>query len=219
MLRQSRFAIVLTALLGLMELALSSRALAQQTNVPAGAPLIPSVTGPLSPAPASGAVSAPGITTLSPLALPAAAPSTAAAPGAPAALATTSALPALAPAPAVVSGGVVPVPQSVFTCSCFGVGLGTRWVGRVQSRNFQSASTAAAAQCSSYASNSGILSPYIAQAGGVSLGRNPYPTVNPNSVPGSVAGAFRGTTVFTESSAAQTGIPPRAAGCSRCACD
>ncbi len=216
MLRQPRFAIVITALVGLLELALGSRALAQ-SNIPAGTPLIPSVTTPLS---VGGAGTTASIRTLTPLALPAAAPSTAAAaPGAPAALSTTSALPALAPAPAVVTGGTVPVPQSVFTCSCFGVGLGTRWVGRVQLTSYLSASSAAAAQCSSYAANSGTLSPYIAQAGGVSLGRNPFPTVNPNGVPGSVAAGFRGTTVFTETSAAQTGISPRAAGCARCACD
>ncbi len=216
MLRQPRFAIVIAALIGLMELALSSRALAQ-SNIPAGTPLIPSVTAPLTSASSSSAL--PSIKTLTPLALPAAAPSTAAAPGAPAALATTSALPVLNPAPAIVAGGTVPVPQSIYTCSCFGVGLGTRWVGQVQSTSFQSAASAAAGQCTAYAINSGTLSPYIPPSGGVSLGRNPYPTVNPNGVPGSVAGAFRGTTVFTETSAAVIGVPPRAAGCARCACD
>jgi hypothetical protein len=111
------------------------------------------------------------------------------------------------------------VPQSIFTCSCFGTGLGTQWVGKVQSVNYQSASNAAAAQCTAYAIKSGTLSPYIAPPGGVSLGRNPYPAVNPNGVPGNAALGFRGTTVFTETSAAEIGTPPRAAGCSRCACD
>src|SRR6202043_3233992 len=157
----------------------------------------------------SASGSAPAVTTLPPLAVPAPAPSTAA-PGAPAALATTSALPVLNPAPAVVAGGLTLVPQSVFTCSCFGVGLGTRWVGKVQSANFQSASNAAAAQCTSYANKSGTQSPYITPPGGVSLGRNPYPSVNPYGVPGNVATGFRGTTVFTETSAAQTGSSPRA---------
>jgi hypothetical protein len=219
MLRVPRFALGTITLVcfGFVLLGLTARALAQ-SNIPAGTPLVPSSTSPLSPAPAAGSVTSRTVTTLSPLALPAAAPSTAA-PGAPAALATTSALPALAPAPVVVTGGAVPVPQAVFTCSCFGVGLGTRWVGRVQSTNFLSASNAAAAQCTAYAINSGTLSPYIAQAGGVSLGRNPFPTVNPNGVPGSVAGAFRGVPVFTETSAAETGVPARAAGCARCACD
>ncbi len=137
--------------------------------------------------------------------------------GAPAALSTTSALPTLAPAPVVVAGGMVPVPQSIFNCSCFGTGLGTRWVGRVQAANFLSASSAASAQCSSYAQNSGTQSPYITPSGGVSLGRNPYPTVNPIGVPGDVAAGFRGTTVFTQTSAAQSGNP-RSAGCARCAC-
>jgi len=209
-------AIITLVCFGFVELAQNSRALAQ-SNIPAGTPLVPSAIGPLSSGPpATG--SAPAVTTLSPLALPAAAPSTAA-PGAPAALATTSALPVLNPAPVVVAGGPVLVPQSVFTCSCFGVGLGTRWVGRVQSTNFQNASNAAAAQCTSYAINSGMLSPYIPPPGGVSLGRNPYPTVNPNGVPGNVATGFRGTSVFTETSAAESGVPPRAAGCTRCACD
>ena len=213
--RQPRFVIAILALLGfcLIELATTSRALAQ-SNIPAGTPLLPSVTNPLQ----SGSGTVATTRTLTPLSLPAAAP-VAAAPGAPAALSTTSALPALAPAPAVVAGGTVPTPQSEFTCSCFGVGLGTRWVGKVQSTNFLNASSAAAAQCSSYAQNSGTQSPYIAQAGGVSLGRNPYPTVNPNGAPGNVASGFRGTTVFTETSAAQSGINPRAAGCTRCACD
>jgi hypothetical protein len=133
-------------------------------------------------------------------------------------LSTVSALPSLAPAPAVVAGGTVPTPQSVFNCSCFGVGLGTRWVGRVQSTSFTAASSAAAAQCSSYAANSGTQSPYIAPSGGVSLGRNPYPNVNPIGVPGDVASGFAGTTVFTQTSAVQTGNP-RSAGCARCACD
>ncbi len=214
--RQPRFIIAIVALLGfcLMELAANSRALAQ-SNIPAGTPLIPSVTGPLS---TSGSNAAATTRTLTPLSLPAAAP-VAAAPGAPAALSTVSALPTLAPAPAVVAGGIVPIPQSVFTCACFGVGLGTQWVGRVQSTNFLNASTAAAAQCSSYAQNSGTQSPYITPSGGVSLGRSPYPTVNPVAAPGDVAAGFRGTTVFTQTSAVQGGPPPRAAGCARCACD
>lgn len=215
--RPSGFVIALVALLGfcLMQLAPVSCALAQ-TNIPAGTPLIPSVTNPLSTG--SGAASASSTRTLSPLSLPAAAP-VAAAPGAPAALSTVSALPSLAPAPAVVAGGMVPTPQSIFTCSCFGVGLGTRWVGKVQSTNFLNASSAAAAQCNSYAQNSGTQSPYITPSGGVSLGRSPYPDVNPMGVPGDVAAGFRGTTVFTQTSAAQSGAPPRAAGCARCACD
>jgi hypothetical protein len=219
MLRVPRLALAILTLVcfASVEVGLNCRALAQ-SNIPAGTPLVPSSTSPLSPAPATGSATSRTLTTLAPLALPAAAPSTAA-PGAPAALATTSALPALAPAPVVVSGGAVPVPQSVYTCSCFGVGLGTRWVGRVQSTNFLNASNAAAAQCTSYAINSGTLSPYIAQAGGVSLGRNPFPTVNPNGVPGNVAGAFRGVPVFTETSAAEIGVPARAAGCTRCACN
>jgi hypothetical protein len=190
-----------------------------QSNVAAGTPLVPSAIGPLSTAPPA-ASSAPGtgLTTLTPLSLPAIAP-LAPAPGAPAALSTTSALPVLNPAPIIVAGGPTPVPQSIYTCSCFGTGLGTRWVGRVQSTNFLNASNAAAAQCTSYAINSGTQSPYISPPGGVSLGRNPYPTVNPNGVPGNVGSGFRGTPVFTETSAAQTGVPPRAAGCSRCACD
>ena len=210
--------IVALACFGFLALARSSSALAQ-SNVPPGTPLVPSATGPLSSAPPAGGTSS-STTTLTPLALPAALPSAAAAaPGAPGALATTSALPILNPAPIVVAGGPTPVPQSVFTCSCFGVGLGTRWVGRVQSTNFRSASNAAAAQCTAYAINSGTQSPYITPPGGVSLGRNPYPGVNPNGVPGNVATSFRGTTVFTETSAAQSGVPPRAAGCARCACD
>lgn len=214
--RQPRLVIALVALvgLGLMGLALNSPARAQ-SNIPAGTPLIPSVTNPLSSTSIGGSAST---RLVSPLTSPAAAPA-AAVPGAPAAISTTTALPILAPAPLVVAGGMVPTPQSVFTCSCFGVGLGTRWVGRVQSTNFQSASSAAAAQCSAYAANSGEQSPYIAPAGGVSLGRNPFPNPNPNGAPGNVATGFRGTTVFTESSAAQSGIPPRAAGCARCACD
>ena len=210
------FVIAILSLLffGIDQLAPNSQALAQ-SNVPAGLPLVPSSAGPL---PSSSGGSSSGVTTLSPLALPAAAPSTAA-PGAPAALSTTSALPVLNPAPVVVSGGPTPVPQSVFTCSCFGLGLGTRWVGKVQSTNFLSASRSAAAQCTALAKNSGTLSPYITPPGGVSLGRNPYRTVNPDVAPGNVAPGFRGTTVFTETSAAQTGIPPRAAGCARCACD
>ncbi len=214
--RPSGFVIAIIALLGfcLIELAPNSRALAQ-SNVAAGTPLVPSVTGPLS---TSGSNVSATTRTLTPLTIPAAAP-VAAAPGAPAALSTVSALPSLAPAPAVVAGGTVPTPQSVFTCSCFGVGLGTRWVGRVQSTNFLNASSAAAAQCSSYAQNSGTQSPYITPPGGVSLGRNPYPSVNPLGVPGNVASGFRGTTVFTETSAAQSGTTPRAAGCARCACD
>jgi hypothetical protein len=212
------FAIAIITLVGFgfAQLARNSPALAQ-SNIPAGTPLVPSATGPLSSgAPAPG--SAPALTTLAPLALPAAAPSTAAL-GAPAALATTSALPVLNPAPVIVAGGPTPVPQSVFTCSCFGVGLGTRWVGRVQSTNFQNASSAAAAQCTSYAINSGTLSPYISPPGGVSLGRNPYPGANPNGAPGNVATGFHPTSVFTETSAAASGVPPRAAGCTRCACD
>jgi hypothetical protein len=218
--RGPRFAIVLVALVcfGFVELAPISPAMAQ-SNVPAGTLLVPASVGPLSsgPAASSGSTSS-GLTRVSPLAPPPVVPA-AAAPGAPAALATTSALPVLNPAPAVVAGGYLAVPQSIFTCSCFGTGLGTRWVGKVQSTNFQSATNAAAAQCNSYASNSGTLSPYITPSGGVSLGRNPYPTVNPNGAPGSVAASFRGTTVFTENSAAQTGISPRALGCARCACD
>ncbi|HLI78561.1 MAG TPA: hypothetical protein VKV03_01190 [Candidatus Binataceae bacterium] len=203
---------------GFLGLTASTSGLAQ-SNIPAGVPLVPSATGPLSSAPPTGASSG-RLTTLTPLSLPAAAPSTAAAaPGAPAALTTTSALPVLNPAPLVVAGGPTPIPQSIFNCSCFGIGLGTRWVGRVQSTNFQSASTAAAAQCTAYAINSGTQSPYIAPPGGVSLGRNPYPGVNPNGAPGNVATSFRGTSVFTETSAAETGVPPRAAGCARCACD
>ena len=214
--RQPRFVIATLALVafGLMELALNGPALAQ-SNIPAGTPLISSVTNPLSSTSIGGSAAT---RLVSPLTSPAAAPA-AAAPGAPAAISTTTALPILAPAPLVVAGGTVPTPQSVFTCSCFGVGLGTRWVGRVQSTNFQSASKAAAAQCSGYAANSGELSPYIAQSGGVSLGRNPFPNPNPNGAPGIVAAPFRGTPVFTETSAAQSGLPARAAGCARCACD
>jgi len=203
---------------GFIALARSSSAHAQ-SNIPAGLPLVPSAIGPLSSAPPTGGGTG-AIKTLTPLALPAAAPSAAApAPGAPAALSTTSALPVLNPAPLVVAGGPTPVPQLIFNCSCFGTGLGTRWVGRVQSVNFQGAAFAAAAQCTSYAINSGAQSPYIAQPGGVSLGRNPYPAVNPNGVPGTFANGFGGSTVFTETSAAETGVPPRAAGCQRCACD
>src|SRR5580704_8498830 len=155
--RQPRFAIAIIALLGfsLIELVPNARALAQ-SNIPAGTPLIPSVTNPLQ----SGSGTVATTRALTPLSLPAAAP-VAAAPGAPAALSTVSALPSLAPAPAVVAGGLIATPQSVFTCSCFGVGLGTRWVGKVQSSNFLNASSAAAAQCSSYAQNSGTQSPYI----------------------------------------------------------
>jgi hypothetical protein len=212
--RQPHFWIAIIALMGLgLILGLNSEALAQ-SNIPAGTPLIPSITGPLS----SGASVAPSTHSLTPLAVPAAAPA-AAAPGAPAALSTTSALPSLAPAPAVVTGGTVPTPQSMFTCSCFGVGLGTRWVGQVQSTSFQNAASAAAGQCTALAINSGTLSPYITPSGGVSLGRNPYPTVNPNGVPGNAATGFRGSTVFTETSAAVIGVPARAAGCARCACD
>ncbi len=218
--RVPSFALAIIALAGFAfaALARNSRALAQ-SNVPAGTTLIPSAIGPLSSGrPASTVGLAPPVTTLSPLALPVAAPSTAA-PGAPAALSTTGALPALNPAPVVVAGGPTPIPQSVFTCSCWGVAFGTRWVGRVQSTNFQSASNAAAAQCTAYATNSGTQSPYILPPGGVSLGRNPFPNVNPNSAVGSVATGFHGTSPFTETSAAQTGPPPRAAGCAQCACD
>ena len=224
------FAIAIVTLvfyLGFGELARNSSALAQ-TNVAPGVPLIPSATGPFSSGSSSGSSLSSGVTTLSPLAAPAAAPSTAA-PGAPAALATTSALPVLNPAPVVVAGGPTPVPQSLFTCACSGVGIGTRWVGKVQSTNFLNASNAAAAQCSQYAGLSGTLSAYIPPPGGISLGRNPYPTVNPNGAPGNVATGFRGTGVFTESSAANSallsspgasgGIAPRAAGCTQCACD
>jgi hypothetical protein len=225
--RVSLFAIAIVTLVcfGFGELARNSPALAQ-SNVPPGIPLVPSAIGPLSSG-LPGAGPAPAVTTLAPLALPAAAPSTAA-PGAPAALATTSALPVLNPAPVIVAGGPTPVPQSVFTCSCFGLGFGTRWVGRVQSTNFQNASNAAGAQCTAYAISSGTLSPYIPPPGAVSLGRNPYPNVNPNGAPGNVATgtstvngitSFRGTSVFTETSAATSGVPPRAAGCTRCACD
>jgi hypothetical protein len=212
--RQPHFWIAIIALMGLgLMLGLNSAALAQ-SNIPAGTPLVPSITAPLS----SGSSTAPSTHSLTPLALPAAA-AVAPAPGAPAALATTSALPSLAPAPAVVAGGTVPTPQTTFTCSCFGVGLGTRWVGQIQSTNFQNAASAAAGQCTSLAINSGTLSPYITPSGGVSLGRNPYPNVNPNGVPGNVATGFRGSTVFTETSAAVIGVPSRAAGCARCACD
>ncbi len=216
--RQARLAIVTMALVGFgsMGLLLSSAALAQ-SNIQAGSPLNSAVTNPLSVS--SGATST-APRPLAPLALPAPLPAAAAAaPGAPGALSTTSALPALAPAPVVVAGGTVPVPQSTFTCSCFGVGLGTRWVGKVTATNFLSASSAAAAQCDSYAQNSGTQSPYIPPPGNVSLGRNPYPTVNANGAPGNVAAGFRGIPVFTETSAAQSGLPPRAAGCTRCACD
>jgi hypothetical protein len=208
------FAIIALVAFGLL-LALNSSALAQ-SNIPAGTPLVPSVTAPLSSS--SVAPAAPASKTLTPLALPVPV-AVAAVPGAPAALSTTSALPALAPAPAVVTGGTVPTPQSIFTCSCFGVGLGTRWVGQVQSTSFQNAATAAAGQCTALAINGGTLSPYITPSGGVSLGRNPFPTVNPNGVPGDVATNFRGTTVFTQTSAATIGVPARAAGCARCACD
>ena len=206
--------VTILALFGFAMVDLSARTPASaQSNIQAGTPLVPSITQPLS---AGSANTSSSVRTLSPLAVPAAA--AAAVPGAPAALSTVSALPSLAPAPAIVSGGTVPVPQSVYNCSCFGTGLGTRWIGRVQSTSFLSASNAAAAQCSSYAAGSGTQSPYIAQAGGVSLGRNPYPNVNPNGAPGNVAAGFRGTSVFTETSAAQTGNP-RLAGCTRCACD
>ena len=210
--RPARIVLAIAALFGV---ALAATPALAQSNIQAGTPLVPSITQPLS---LGGSNTTSSTRTLTPLALPAAAPS-AAAPGAPAALSTTSALPLLAAAPAVVAGGTVPVPQSTFTCSCFGVGFGTRWVGRVQSTSFLSASNAAAAQCNSYAANSGTQSPYIPPSGGVSLGRNPYPSVNPNGVPGNAATGFRGTTVFTETSAAQTGAYPRSAGCARCACD
>jgi len=224
-LRQSpRVSVVILTMMTLAGFAIlalcpGSAALAQ-SNIAPGVPLVPSVTGPLSTGSTAGGASGSPVTTLRPLAIPAApAAPAAAAPGAPGALSTTSALPVLAPAPAVVAGGTVPVPQSVFSCSCFGVGLGTRWVGKVQAANFQGASNAAAAQCTAYAISSGTQSPYIAPAGGISLGRNPYPAANPNGVPGNVAPGFRGTSVFTETSAAETGVPPRAAGCMRCACD
>src|SRR5271170_3479342 len=126
--RVPRFAIALSALVffGFAGLASSSRALAQ-SNVPAGTPLFPSAIGPLSTSPpAVSTAPSTGLTTLAPLSLPAPIAPLAPAPGAPAALATTSALPVLNPAPLVVAGGPTPVPQSIFTCSCFGVGLGTR---------------------------------------------------------------------------------------------
>ena len=155
--RQPRFAIAIIALVGfgLMELALNSeRAGAEQhPRRYAADPVGHQIRS--RPARSVGSTHHADVDAAWPCRQPR---RSAAAPGAPAALSTTSALPSLAPAPAVVAGGTVPTPQSIFTCSCFGVGLGTRWVGQVQSTNFQNAASAAAAQCTAYAINSGTLS-------------------------------------------------------------
>ena len=177
----------------------------------------------LNPAPstASSSSGAP-VTTLNPLApavpAPAAAASpAAAAPGAPAALSTTSALPQLNPAPMLIGARPTPVPQTIFRCSCFGVGLGAQWIGQVSSSSFTMASQAAKGQCSSYLANTNVGSPYIVPQGGQSLGRSVFPGVNPNFAPGNVA-TYRSASPLTQIPASQIAAA-QSGYCSRCACN
>jgi len=201
-------ALMILTILAACEFAPTSLALAQVILNPA-----PSTTSPSSRAPA---------TTLNPLApavpAPAAAASAAApAPGAPAALSTTSALPQLNPAPIVIGAQPTPVPQTLFRCSCFGLGLGTQWIGQVSSPSFTLASQAARGQCSSYLAKTNVGSPYITPPSGPSLGRSVYPSVNPNVAPGNVAN-YRSPSAFTQITGSQIAAV-QSGSCSRCACN
>ncbi|HXN85061.1 MAG TPA: hypothetical protein VN867_03270 [Candidatus Binataceae bacterium] len=201
-------ALMLPMILAAREVERKSLALAQVILNPA-----PSTVSPSSGAP---------VTTLSPLAPAAAAPAAAAspaaaAPGAPAALSTTSALPVLNPAPMVIGAQPTPVPQTIFRCSCFGVGLGAQWIGQVSSSSFTMASQAAKGQCSSYMANTNVGSPYIVPPGAPTIGRSVYPGVNPNFAPGNVA-TYRSASPLTQLPASQIAAA-NSGYCSRCACN
>jgi hypothetical protein len=179
----------------------------------------------LNPAPVvvpgtSSGASAPPVTPLTSLALPAASPAaaTTAAPGAPAALATAAALPVLQPAPIVIAAVPTAVPQSIYRCSCFGVGIGVQWIGQVQATSYVGASQSAQGQCSSFVkATTGAQSPYISPPGGISVGRNVFPGVNPNLAPGDVVTVPRNP-VATEASASSV-VASEETYCARCACN
>lgn len=181
----------------------------------------------LNPAPevvpgTSGASGAP-VTPLTSLALPVApaaspAAATTAAPGAPAALATTAVLPLLQPAPIVIAAVPTAVPQSIYRCSCFGVGIGVQWIGQVQATSYVGASQSARGQCSSFVkATTGAQSPYISPPGGFSFGRSVFPNVNPNLAPGTVVSVPRNP-VSTEASASSV-VAASETYCARCACN
>lgn len=195
----------------LAAIARSSIALAQVTLNPA----------PVTTSRTSSGTSAAPVTPLTSLAVPAPpaspAAATTAAPGAPAALSTAAALPVLQPAPVVVAVPTAAV-QSVYRCSCFGVGIGVQWVGQVQATSYIGASQSAQGQCSSFVrTTNGTQSPYISPPGGISFGRSPYPSVNPNLAPGNVVSVPRNP-VATEASASSV-VAAQQTYCARCACN
>lgn len=141
-------------------------------------------------------------------------------PGAPAATSTTGALPQLAPAPRVVQAPQAIASAQVFRCSCFGTGLGTQWVGVVQSSSYTLADQSAQMQCLAYNLNTNVGSPYI-QTPGFGFTKSPYPAVNPNVPPGSVINPYAGGLTpppgfFLPGSVQRFGLT---AFCSRCACN
>jgi hypothetical protein len=178
----------------------------------------------LNPAPVvvpggSGIGTSGGVSNPSALLVPATVPTTVAAvaPGAPAALATSVALPFLNPAPVVIAAAPTPAMQSVFRCSCFGTGLGVQWIGQVQATSFIGASQAAVGQCSAYVKSTGTQSPYINPPSGVSFGRSPYPSVNPNLAPGNAVAVPRNP-VLTDAPVSSV-VASETGYCGRCACN
>lgn len=128
-------------------------------------------------------------------------------------------MPQLAPAPRVVQAPQAIASAQVFRCSCFGTGLGTQWIGVVQSSSYTLADRSAQQQCIAYNLNANPPSPYIAPPTS-SFSTNPYPAVNPNGAPGNVVNQFRGITPQPGAISGATLQRLALAGlCSRCACN
>lgn len=203
--RRSLAAAIAFALLWIASCAIGDAPALAQIGRPPGAP-----SAPLPPPPPP------------PGAQPQAAPAGAApaAPGAPAAVSTTGALPQLAPAPRVVQAPQAVQSPQVFRCSCFGVGLGTQWVGTVQSMSYTLADQSARQQCIAFNLNANPPSSYIPPQSSSLAGTSPYPVVSPYAAPGNVLNPYRGITPQPGGISASTLQQLAISGfCSRCACN
>ena len=139
-------------------------------------------------------------------------------PGAPAAAATTGVLPQLAPAPRVVQEAQQQAPQT-FRCSCFGTGLGTRWVGVVQAPSYTLADQSAQSQCVAFNLKKNPPSPFIPQNSSLAT-RSSFPVVNPNAAPGNAINAFTGQTLAPGTTSPESLQRLVFANlCARCACN
>ncbi len=181
-------------------------------------------------APALAQIGGPPLAPVAPLrppppppgAQPQAAPAGAApaAPGAPAAVSTTGTTLQLAPAPAVVATPQAATSAQIFRCSCFGNGLGTQWVGTVQSTSFVLAGQSAQRQCMSYNLNANPPTSYMPPQSSTLASNNPYPVVSPYAAPGNVLNPYRGITPQPGGASNATLQQLAIAGlCSRCACN